>query len=257
MELHEKDILNEYTMRKIYPTLAFEGVEFSDLMSRLGRIKKYFQKLFSGSILQFSPKEEFVMLPFCIVYPPPSGGKAVLTYKVDTTRGINAEFKIFTATIGGGLSVKMTRANTFPADNNKPQLVKMKVKRIIKEFLNKNDGQRWYEEKYLSNDSKGDFFEQGDLSTSPFLNFNTEDLVPLDEGFDSTTSSVTMPPTTELSVEEETNWKLGFTYTAVGKAVSSVLDLKFEGKKTKLFSIKYDWPVGHKYLLWYIGSYLP
>ena len=102
MELHEKDILNEYTMRKIYPTLAFEGVEFSNLMSRLGRIKKYFQKLFSESILQLSPKEEFVMLPFCIVYPPPSGGKAVLTYKVDTTRGINAEFEKYLQTLSEG-----------------------------------------------------------------------------------------------------------------------------------------------------------
>jgi hypothetical protein len=100
-----------------------------------------------------------------------------VTYQVDQTRGLNAEFNIFFLKFSGGLSVKMTNKKDFGADKDTPQLVQMNTKRIIKERLNKKTGQRWHEEKYVADPSQSNLFKQSNLSTSPIFAFDKTELV--------------------------------------------------------------------------------
>ena len=100
MELYQKDILDVWTMIKIYPSSLFEGISFENKMSGLSKIIQAVKNLFRSRRPTSSTEDKF-MLPFCIIYPPPSGGKATLTYTLEETSGINLEIKVFTVTVGG------------------------------------------------------------------------------------------------------------------------------------------------------------
>ena len=150
--------------------------------------------------------------------------------------------------------MKLSKDQTFSAPGI-PVIVKMKVKRIIERYYNKKTGHDEYEEKYVPDKSSGPYFEKSPLSTSPIIRFDTNDMefVHGIGELEIPASAQKDMDSTTFSEEEKKNWKLGFTGLSIGEKddkKDSILDLSFESERTKTFSIKYEWPVGHKYFLW-------